>query len=269
MGKFATQLQIFPESLCFVDFMGNQVSIVKESIVIWGMEGLSTPAGEMTLSALFWAGIATSLGLCAAIRLPIVVVYVLGAGRSRWHALALSVLFVVGLIAGTVLLSTTITPTGDGSHQVFQADKHLFWGLGLGLFAAGLLVSRLANPQLLPWPLCGVGEIFTKVRWLGALLSGGALGLLQTPACPSCGPSLQALAETARLGGASSDGLLLLAGFAAGQSAIVLCVAVLVSVVRPDLLMWLRSWMCSVEERFQLLAGNLLMVLGLYFVIVG
>jgi hypothetical protein len=61
----------------------------------------------------------------------------------------------------------------------------------------------------------------------------------------------------------------LLAGFAAGQSAIVLCVGVLMSVVRPDLLMWLRVRMCSAEQRAQLLAGNMLMVLGLYFVIVG
>jgi cytochrome c biogenesis protein CcdA len=245
------------------------VPILKELIVIPGMEGLSTRAGEMTLSAVFLAGIATSLGLCAAIRLPLAVVYVTGAGRSRGHALVLSVLFVLGLMAGTVLLGTNAVLMGDGRQQVFQVDKHLFWGLGLGLVAAGLLVSGLINPQLLPRWLRGIGELLTRVGWLGALLAGGALGLLQTPVCPSCSAALQTLAETARLGGASSDGLLLLTGFAAGQSAVVLCVAVLVSVMRRDVLMWLRAAMCSVEPRMQLLAGNLLMVLGLYFVIVG
>ena len=223
----------------------------------------------MTLSAVFWAGIGASLGLCAAIRLPLVAALVLGPGGSRRHALLLSVLFVLGLIAGTVLLGTTATPMGDGSHQVFQANKHLFWGLGLSLFGVGVLISGVINPQLLPRWLRGLGELLTRVGWLGALLAGGALGLLQTPACPSCGASLQTLTETARIGGSSSGGLLLLAGFAAGQSAIVLCVGVLISVVRADLLLWLRARLCSAEPRTQLLAGNLLMVLGLYFVIVG
>ncbi len=223
----------------------------------------------MTISAVFLAGIATSLGWCAAIRLPLAVVYVTGAGRSRWHSLVLSVLFVLGLIAGTVLLGTNSIPTGDDSQQLFQADKRLFWGLGLGLVAAGLLVSGLINPQLLPRGLRGLGELLTRVGWLGALLSGGALGLLQTPVCPDCSASLQTLAETARLVDTSSDSLLLLAGFAAGQSAVVLCLGVLVSVMRRDVLLCLRAGLCSVEQRVQLLAGNLLMVLGLYLVIVG
>ena len=233
--------------------------------MILGMEELAARAGEMTLSAAFWAGIAVSVGLCAAIRLPIVVAYVLGAGNSRRQALALSVLLVLGLIAGTVLLGTAAAPTGDGSHRVLHADKHLFWGLGLALFAAGVLVSGLINPLLLPRWLRGVGECLVRVGWLGALLLGGGLSLVVTPACRGCGASLQALIE----GGPSQDSLLLLVSFAAGQSAVAFGVAVLISVIRPDLVMWLRAQMCSVEQRTQLLAGNILMVLGLYLVIVG
>ncbi len=229
-----------------------------------GMQELSMPAGAMTLSAVFWAGIAVSVGLCVAVRLPIIVAYVLGAAGSRMHALVLSVLLVLGLIAGTVLLGNTALATSDGGHRVLQADKQVFWGLGLALFVAGVLISGLVDPRLLPRGLQGLGAWLCRVRWLGAFLLGGALSLVVTPACPKCGAALRTLVEQ----GSSSD-VLLLAAFAAGQSAMALGVAVLVSVIRPDLLGWLRTLMCSVEQRVQLLAGNLLMILGLYLVIVG
>ena len=43
----------------------------------------------------------------------------------------------------------------------------------------------------------------------------------------------------------------------------------LTGLVMPGLLLMLRTRMCSVEQRIQLLAGNVLMVLGIYFVIIS
>jgi hypothetical protein len=237
--------------------------------VIPTIEELATRPGGLTPSVVFWAGTMVSIGLCAAIRLPVVLAFIVGVGNSRKYALTLSLLFTLGLIVGVVLLGTATVPAGDGGHQVLQVDKHLFWGLGVCLFVAGVLVSGLINPQLMPWGLRQVAATLGKTGLPAALLSGLVLGWLQTPACPRCTAMLLSLVQTLGAGGSSMPGLVLLASFAAGQTVLVLAVSVLVSLLRPDLLSWLRSQMCSIEPRTQLVAGNMLMVLGIYFIIVG
>jgi cytochrome c biogenesis protein CcdA len=245
------------------------VSILKEKPVIPTIEELATRPGGLTPSVVFWAGMVVSVSLCAAIRLPVVLAFIVGVAHSRKYALALSVFFTLGLIVGVVLLGTATVPADDGTHRALQVDKHLFWGLGAGLFVAGVLVSGLINPQLLPGGLRHVAKVLGKTSLLAALFSGLVLGWLQTPACPRCCDTLLSLAQTAGAGGSSPSGLVLLVSFAAGQSLLVLAVSILVSLLRPDLLTWLREQMCSVEPRIQLVAGNMLMVLGIYFVIVG
>jgi cytochrome c-type biogenesis protein len=221
---------------------------------------------DMTPSVVFWAGAVGSAGICAAVRLPVLLAYVAGVGTSRKHALVLSTLFVLGLLAGTVLLAATATPIGDGAHRTMQVNKQVFWGVGAALFIIGVLVSGLVNPLLVPEKLPGVGKYLGKVGMAGAFLSGGALGLLQTPACPHGGPALGAVVDAAAAG---SSGLVLWVSFAVGQSLMLLAVGVLLGLLKPQLFAWLRTQMCSIEHRAQLLAGNVLMVVGLYFVIVG
>ena len=64
-------------------------------------------------------------------------------------------------------------------------------------------------------------------------------------------------------------GLALFVSFALGQGLPLLAVGVLASLLKPDLIKRLRTRMCSIEQRMQLLAGNTLMVLGIYFIVVG
>ncbi len=222
----------------------------------------------MTLSAVFCAGTAASVGLCVAIRLPIVVAYVAGAGSSKKHGVVLSVLFALGLITGTVLLGLTTASAGDGTPALLDINKYLFWGLGAGLLATGVLISGLISPQLLPRILQGIAERMSRVGMPGALLLGTALGLLQMPACPDCGTDFSMLVKAPALGG-SWPGLMLLAAFAAGQSVVALGLGVVTGLLRPDLIAIVRTQMCSIERRTQLLAGNVLMALGIYFIIVG
>jgi len=220
------------------------------------------------LLAVFCAGIAASLGLCALVHLPVVATYVAGAGTSKRHSIILSILFTVGFIAGIVLLGLTATPSQDGLHRVLQVNKYLFWALGISLFVVGVSISGLINPRLLPEQWRPRAEKLRKTATPGAFLLGGALGLLQTPVCTGSA-ALLALVEA--LGGRATSlyGFALLLVFAAGQSVTILATAILTSLIEPDLAMRFRKWMCSIEERIQLLAGNVLMILGIYFVIVG
>lgn len=232
-------------------------------------EELATRPGGLTPGVVFWAGAVVSVSLCAAFRIPVALAFIVGVGKSRRHALALSVLFTLGLIVGVMLLGMATVPASDGAHRTLQVDKHLFWGFGIGLFVAGVLVSGLINPYLLPWGFRSIAKILGKMGLPAALFAGLVLGWLQTSACPRCAGTLLSLAQTAGAGGSSSSGLVLLVSFAAGQCLLVLAVSVLASVLRPDLLAWLREQMCSVEAWAQLVAGNMLMVLGIYFIIVG
>lgn len=229
-------------------------------------EELMTQPAEGALPALFWAGAAASVGLCAAVRLPAVLVYVAGMSRSKKHGLLLSILFALGLVAGVVVLGTTTVVVGDGAYRVLHTDKVMFWGLGLALLVVGVLISGLSGPPILPRRVQNITLHLRKMDTLGALLLGGAFGLLQTPACPNCGPALRALVEAAPV---ESHGLVPLMSFAAGQSVMVLSVGLLTSLIGRDVMMLLRTQMCSLEQRAQLLAGNILMVFGIYFVIIG
>ena len=221
----------------------------------------------MTLTVAIWMGVLASLNICAVIRLPVLAAYVAGAGTSRRHALILAGLFALGLAGGTGLLGLSATSMADGVHKTLQVNKYSFWTLGVCLIVTGVLVSGLVHSQLVPERCRRVSRRLAQTNLPGALLLGLVLGLLQTPACPTCRTQLLAVVEAAPV--QSLGGPLLLAGFAAGQGLVALGVGVTIGLLKPSLFAWLRTRMCSLEQRMQLLTGNMLVVLGIYFVIVG
>jgi cytochrome c biogenesis protein CcdA len=232
------------------------------------LDSISVPPSEMTLAVAIWMGVLASFNICAVVRLPVLAAYVAGAGTSRKHALFLAGLLALGLAGGTWLLGLTAAPVADGVHKTLQVSKSSFWILGLGLIATGVLISGLVNPQLVPETWRRVGQRLAQANVPGALLLGLVLGLLQTPACPTCRAQLLAVVEAAPRG-LSLSAPLLLVGFAAGQGLVALGIGMMVGLLKPKLLAWLRTRMCSIEQRVQLLTGNMLVVLGVYFVIVG
>jgi hypothetical protein len=243
--------------------------ILKETQMISILDPASIQPPEMTLVAAVWMGALTSVHVCAVARLPILAAYIMGAGVPRRHALMLTVLFALGLAAATVLVGLTAIPMAGGVHRAFQVNKCLFWILGSCLVVVGVLISGLINLHLVPEKWRSVAERLVRTDGLGALLLGIALGLLQIPACPTCRAELLRVVESAAVGSLFSCNLILLVGFTAGQSCVVLSLGALISVLRPSLLTWLRMRMCSIEPRMQLLIGNMLVVLGIYFVVVG
>jgi thiol:disulfide interchange protein DsbD len=225
-------------------------------------DSVSAQPEALTLAAVLWMGLLASLNACAAVRLPILAAYVAGAGASRRRGLALAGLFTLGLVGGTVLLGLTATPLADGVHKALWVNKYLLWILGFGLVLAGFSISGLIDPQLLPEGWRRLGERLTKADLPGAVLLGIGLSLFHTPACPTCRAELLTVAS-------SVSGPLLLVGFAVGQSLLALGLGVLVALLRPSLLLWLRTRMCSLEQRTRLLTGDMLMVLGIYLVVIG
>jgi cytochrome c biogenesis protein CcdA len=227
---------------------------------------LSTQPAEMTLTVVLWMGVLAALNMCAVVRLPVLAGSVAGAGTSRKHAMVLAVLVAVGLGAGTWLLGQTAIPAADGVHKILQVNKTTFWILGSCLIAIGVLVSGLVNLPLVPEKWRRIGRQLAPTTVPGALLLGLVLGLLQTPVCPTCRTQLLAVVEAVP---SQASGPVLLVGFGAGLSLAALGVGLTVALLKPRLFGWLRTQMCSVEQRVQLLTGNMLVVFGIYFLIVG
>lgn len=229
---------------------------------------LIQPSG-LTLAAAIGMGVLASANMCAVVRLPILAAYVAGSGGPRKRSLVLAALFTLGLAAGTVLLGLIAALTADGVPRTLHVSKYSFWVLGLSLIVVGVLVSGLVNSQLLPPKWRAINERVAKVDLPGAVLLGFVLGLLQTPACPGCRADLLYVVGAAPANGISLSGLVLIVGFVVGQSVLTLAVGALTGLLKPNVLLWLRTRMCSIEPRLQLLTGNMLVVLGIYFVVVG
>jgi len=223
----------------------------------------------LALLVIFWIGAVTSLSSCTAIRLPIVLGYVAASGRSRKHSLLLTALFLLGLVVSYVLIGAAAAFVGGMVRELLNTSKVAFWALGVLLFVAGALLSGLISPGLLPSRWRHIGGRLDRARAAGALVLGLFFGLLTMPACPLCGAGLIVLAGIVAAKSLSLYGLAMFASFALGQGLPLAAIGVLTTIVKPGLINWLRTRLCSVEQHGQLLCGNLLMVLGIYFIVVG
>jgi cytochrome c biogenesis protein CcdA len=236
------------------------------------IQTLNQLLSESPLSALtfvFWAGAIVTLSSCIVLRLPVVLGYVAGAANSKKQGLKLTCLLALGLVIGSILLASLAAFTRGGLATVFSYNKYFHWGLGLTLFVAGLFASGLISPLLLPEKWRQEGSKLRKAIPLAALLVGVALGLLIIPACPNCGGGLILLAKKVAVAQLGLFGLALFLGFALGQAVPILAVGALTSLGKPELVHKMRGRLCSIEQRIALLAGNALIVLGVYFLVVG
>jgi len=221
------------------------------------------------LLVVFWAGALASLGSCLVVRLPVVMGCVAGSGSSKRRGLILTGLFVLGLVCSYVLLGAITAFMGGLINKVLVLNKYIFWLLGITLFGAGIWISGLLSLRSLPDQCQRIGDRLHRGGLVGTFLMGVFFGLLVMPACPCCGAGLLILAGVVVAQNLSGYGLLVFASFGLGQSVPVLALGVLTGLMKPDLVKRLRNRICSIEQRIQLIAGNVLMILGVYFVIVG
>lgn len=233
------------------------------------LDKLLTESPVSALVVIFWLGAVTSLSSCTAVRLPIVLGYIAASGRSRRHSLLLTSLFLLGLVISYVLVGAAAAFVGGMVLQLLHTSKMIFWVCGVLLIVAGALVSGLISPNLLPNRWRRIGARLERACAAGALVFGFLFGLLTMPACPLCGAGLIVLAGIVAAKSLSLYGLAIFASFALGQGLPIAAIGVLTTIVKPGLINWLRTRLCSIEQHAQLLCGNLMMVAGIYFIVVG
>jgi len=237
--------------------------------VLETLQKLLTESPVLALLTIFWIGAVTSLSMCTAIRLPIVLGYVAASGDSRKRSLLVTALLLLGLVISYVLIGAAAVLVHGAVLKLVHTSKEIFWICGVLLIVAGVLVSGLVGPNLLPGRWRHIGGRLKWARGAGALVFGLLFGLLTMPACPLCGEGLIALAGIVATKSLSLYGLAMFASFALGQGVPIAAIGVLTAVLKPGVISWVRTRLCSVEQHGQLFCGNLLIVLGICFIIVG
>jgi len=238
--------------------------------VLETLEKLLAESPAFALVIIFWIGAVASISSCMAIRLPIVLAYVAAFGGSRKRSLAMTVSFVVGLVVSYMLVGAAVAFLTGAVHQLLQTTKVIFWVSGGLLVIMGAMVSGLIGANSLSGRWQGIAARLDRTRTAGAFVLGLLFGLLMMPACPLCGAGLIVLAGVVTAKSLSwGYGLAMFVSFALGQGLPIVAVGTLTTVLRPGLISGLRKSLCSLEQHFQLLCGNALIVLGIYFIVVG
>ncbi|OHB65445.1 MAG: hypothetical protein A2Y77_09765 [Planctomycetes bacterium RBG_13_62_9] len=233
------------------------------------LEKLLSDSPVLALFIVFWIGATASLSSCTVIRVPIVLGYVAAVGDSKKRSLLLTAMFLVGLVLGYILLGTAAAFIGGAVRGLLHASKLVFWVTGGVLIVAGILACGMIGPGLLPQRWRRLSAALDQASPAAPLALGALFGLLTMPACPLCGAGLIVLAGIVATLDLPLCGVPVFASFALGQGLSLAAVGVLTALVKPDLIRKLRARLCSIEQQVQLLCGDLLIVLGIYFIVVG
>jgi cytochrome c biogenesis protein CcdA len=222
----------------------------------------------LAIFLIFWAGALASLSSCTIVRVPVALGFIAGAAESKKKALLVTVLFVSGLIVTYTVFGLFLGVVGRLAYTIIQCNKYIFYLIGFLLFVSGLFISGLVKIRHLPHIL-QFRENFRHITLIGVFVFGTLFALLEMPTCPTCGGILLMLASLVVTHDLGHYSILIFVSFALGQSFPVLAVALSASLVKTDIIMFLASRIQRIEDHIDFVAGNILMTLGIYYLIVA
>jgi cytochrome c biogenesis protein CcdA len=223
----------------------------------------------MALAVAFWAGVLASLNSYTLLRLPVIAGCTAGLGTLKKQSLAVATVFTLGLVASYVVLGAMIAFGNISIEEILRLNKYVYWLFGGGLLLAGIWVGGFLGSGIHHDPNNHEVKSLGRATLAGLFFLGIACGLPLIPVGSSSGIGLLVLARCVAGHGLSWMGLLAFLSFGMGQSVPVLAVGLLTALVKTPLIRRLRPKLCSIEQQIRLAAGNGLMVLGIYFMIVG
>ncbi len=229
---------------------------------------LIAEAPLLVIFAVFWLGALASVSSCIIVRVPVALGFIAGAAESRKRALLVTVLFVSGLVIAYAIFGLFLGIVGQLASTIIQSNKYIFYLLGYLLFVFGLFIAGLIRIKRLPRML-QFRESFRHVTLLGAFTFGTIFALIAMPTSACCGGILLMLATLVVTHNLEPYAVLIFLSFAVGQSLPVLAVAIFSSLFKTDIIMFLESKIRRVEDHIDFIAGNMLMALGIYYLIIA
>jgi cytochrome c biogenesis protein CcdA len=222
----------------------------------------------LAIFLIFWAGALASLSSCTIVRVPVALGFIAGAAESKKKAILVTVLFVSGLVVTYTVFGLFLGVVGRLAYTIIQCNKYIFYLIGFLLFVSGLFISGLVKIRHLPHVL-QFRENFHHITLIGVFVFGTLFALLEMPTCPTCGGILLMLASLVVTHDLGHYSILIFVSFALGQSFPVLAVALSASLVKTDIIMFLASRIQRIEDHINFVAGNVLMTLGIYYLVVA
>jgi cytochrome c-type biogenesis protein len=222
----------------------------------------------IAIIVVFWAGAFASLSSCTIVRVPIVFGYISGATNSKGKSVLSTLLFVLGLTISYTIFGILLGLMGGFANSFIRINKYIFWFLGIVLFVLGLFVSGLINLKIFNTTF-NLKNRFKSASLLGALLFGIVFALIEMPTCPCCGGLLLLIAGIVTANNLSVYSVLIFVSFALGQSFPILAIGLSTSLVKTDLVNYLRPRVHQLESRVKLIAGNIQMAFGIYFFVIA
>lgn len=217
----------------------------------------------LAIFAVFWAGAIASLGSCTLIRIPLIFGYIAGRSDSKRKGIFLVIFFVLGLVLSYTVLGILLGLLGQLTSQIISYSKYIFWILGGLLIIVGLIISGLLKIKL-PIVQHNIGGKFKFTGILGAFIFGVFMAFVEMPTCPCCAPVLMIIASTVFVSGSYLYAVMAFISFAIGQSLPTLIVG-----TSTTLMKFLTPKLEKFESVIRLVAGNIIIVIGIYFVIIA
>lgn len=212
----------------------------------------------------FAAGAGASLASCTILRLPVVFGYSAASPESQKRALIHTLAFSLGLIISFTLLGIAFSSISGLARSLEQASRPIYWVLGVLLAGAGALFAGLI-PSRASWLRDRCEAITARINnGRSAFFFGMAFAVLELPSCPCCGAALVGIAGLSFLNGAVFQSALLFASYAAGQCVPLIAAGLFAGMFRRE-----QANVRRMEAYMKLLAGNLLIVAGLAFMLIA
>ncbi|MGB9597873.1 MAG: cytochrome c biogenesis CcdA family protein [Candidatus Poribacteria bacterium] len=217
----------------------------------------------LAIFVVFWAGAIASMSSCTLIRIPLIFSYIAGYSDSKRKATFIIIFFVLGLVLSYTVLGILLGLLGQLTSQMINYSKYIFWVLGALLIIAGLIISGLLKIKI-PIVQHSIGGKFKVTGIWGAFIFGVFLALVEMPTCPCCAPVLMIIASTVFISGSYLYAIMTFVSFAIGQS-----LPTLVIGMSSTLMRFLTPKLEKFESAIRLVAGNIIIAIGIYFVIIA
>ncbi len=212
----------------------------------------------------FAAGAGASLASCTILRLPVVFGYSAASPGSQKRAMIHTLAFSAGLIISFTILGIAFSSISGLARGIEQASRPIYWVMGVLLIGAGALFAGLI-PSRASWLRDRCEAITARINnSRSAFFFGMAFAVLELPSCPCCGAALVGIAGLSFLNGAVFQSAFLFASYAAGQ-----CVPLIVAGLSAGMFRREQANAARMEVYIKLLAGNLLVVAGLAFMLIA
>lgn len=222
----------------------------------------------LVILAVFGLGALASVSSCIIVRVPVALGFIAGAAESKKKALLVTILFVSGMVIAYAVFGLFLGMVGRLAYTIIQCNKYIFYLLGFLMCVFGLFIAGLLRIRHLPHIL-QFHESFRNVTLLGTFTFGTFFALIAMPTSACCGGILLMLATLVVTHNLAPYAVLIFLSFALGQSLPVLAVAVFSSMFKTDIIMFLESKIRRVEDHIDFITGNMLMTLGIYYLIIA